>query len=169
MTKLQILALLLASIALIFFTSCDSDDFQEPDVYKVTPDLRARINRGMKLTTKSERKQFNEKFDLFFDKSNEMIEVINPHAHMETAEYQDFRSFVLSASPNIYYLVIDKFLKGNGPSFFSYVIYDLLVNSKPELADEIAEKIKAVGTLEESFYLYPQLCLDIWVDALETQ
>ena len=46
MTKLQILALLLASLALLFFTSCDSEDFQEPDVYKVTPDLRLRINRG---------------------------------------------------------------------------------------------------------------------------
>ena len=34
MTKLQILALLLASIALIFFTSCDGEDYQEPDVYK---------------------------------------------------------------------------------------------------------------------------------------
>lgn len=45
MTKLQILALLLASLALLFFTSCDSEDFQEPDVYKVTPDLRLRINR----------------------------------------------------------------------------------------------------------------------------
>lgn len=36
MTKLQILALLLASIALLFFTSCDNDNFQEPGVYKVT-------------------------------------------------------------------------------------------------------------------------------------
>ncbi|WP_304249224.1 hypothetical protein [Parabacteroides gordonii] len=168
MTKLQILALLLASIALIFFTSCDSENFQEPDVYKVTPDLRARINTGMRLTTKSDRKTFNGKFDLFLEKCDEMAYVSNPHVYMETTEYLDFKEFVLSASPNIYYLVMDKFLKGN-PGFFSYIIYDLLVSSKPALADEISEKMKAVGTLEESFYLYPQLCLDIWVNALENQ
>ena len=68
MTKLQILALLLASIALIFFTSCESESFQEPDVYKITPDLRLRINQGMKSTTKSDRKIFNEKFDRFIEK-----------------------------------------------------------------------------------------------------
>ncbi|MCL3850474.1 MULTISPECIES: hypothetical protein [Parabacteroides] len=168
MTKLQILALLLASIALIFFTSCDGEDFQEPDVYKVTPDLRARINMGMKLPSKSEKKQFNEKFDLFLVKCEEMAYISNPHVYMETTEYQEFKDFVLSASPNIYYLVMDKFLKGN-PGFFSYIIYDLLIDSKPAIADQISEKMKAVGTLEESFYLYPQLCLDIWVDALENQ
>lgn len=168
MTKLQILALLLASIALIFFTSCDGEDFQEPDVYKVTPDLRARINMGMKLTSKSEKRSFNEKFNLFLVKCDEMAYVSNPHVYMETDEYQEFKEFVLSASPNIYYLVMDKFLKGN-PGFFSYIIYDLLVNSKPAIADQISEKMQAVGTLEESFYLYPQLCLDIWIDALENQ
>ena len=168
MTKLQILALLLASIALIFFTSCDSENFQEPDVYKVTPDLRARINTGLRLTTKSDRKIFNEKFDMFLEKCDEMTVAGNPHMYMETEEYKDFKSFVLSTSPNVYYLVMDKFLKGK-PDFFSYIAYDLLVSSKPALADEISEKMKAVGTLEESFYLYPQLCLDIWVNALENQ
>lgn len=168
MTKLQILALLLASITLIFFTSCDGEDFQEPDVYKITPDLRARINMGMKLPSKSEKKLFNEKFDLFLLTCDEMAYVSNPHIYMGTPEYLDFKDFVLSASPNIYYLVMDKFLKGN-PGFFSYIIYDLLINSKPAIADQISEKMKAVGTLEESFYLYPQLCLDIWVDALENQ
>ena len=63
---------------------------------------------------------------------------------------------------------MDKFLKGN-PGFFSYIIYDLLIDSKPAIADQISERMQAVGTLEESFYLYPQLCLDIWVDALENQ
>lgn len=168
MTKLQILALLLASLALIFFTSCDSEDFQETDVYKVTPELRSRINKGMRLTSRAERKIFNEKFDLFIRQCDRMAHISNPHVYMDTKEYHDFRSFLLTASPNIYYLVMDKFLKGN-PGFFSYIIYDLLIYSKPALADEIAEKMKAVGTLEESFYLYPQLCLDIWVDALENQ
>lgn len=168
MTKLQILALLLASIALIFFTSCDSENFQEPDVYKITPDLRTRINMGMRLPSKSEKRLFNEKFDQFLIKCDEMAYVSNPHVYMETEEYQDFKDFVLSASPNVYYLVMDKFLKGN-PGFFSYIIYDLLVNSKPAIADEISQKMKSVGTLEESFYLYPQLCLEIWVDALENQ
>lgn len=168
MTKLQILALFIASIALIFFTSCDSEDYQETDVYKVTPELRSRINRGMRLASRSERKLFNEKFDLFISQCDQMAHISSPHVYMDTEEYQDFRSFVLAASPNIYYLVMNKFLKGN-PGFFSYIIYDLLIHSKPVLADEIAERIKAVGTLEESFYLYPQLCLDIWVDALENQ
>ncbi|WP_075555879.1 hypothetical protein [Parabacteroides timonensis] len=168
MTKLQILALLLASIALIFFTSCDGEDYQEPDVYKVTPDLRARINMGMKLPSKSEKKQFNEKFELFLIKCDEMAYVSNPYVYMDTEEYQNFKDFVLSASPNVYYLVMDKFLKGK-PGFFSYIIFDLLINSKPAIADEISEKMKATGTLEESFYIYPQLCLDIWIDALENQ
>ena len=78
MTKLQILALLLASLALLFFTSCDSEDFQEPDVYKVTPDLRLRINQGMKLSSKSERRTFKEKFDLFQEKCDEMDHITSP-------------------------------------------------------------------------------------------
>ena len=90
MTKLQILALLLASLALLFFTSCDSEDFQEPDVYKVTPDLRLRINQGMKLSSKSERKTFKEKFDLFQEKCDEMDHITSPYTYMETEEYKDF-------------------------------------------------------------------------------
>lgn len=168
MTKLQLLALLLASIALLFLASCDSETFQEPDVYKVTPDLRARINQGMKLTSKSERKIFNAKFDLFLEKCDELSYASNPYTYMDTPEYQDFKEFVLSSSPHIYYLVMDKFLKGK-IGFFSYIIHDILMASKPGIADLIAEKMKAAGTVQESFYLYPQLCLDIWVDALESE
>ena len=101
MTKLQILALLLASIALIFFTSCDGEDYQEPDVYKVTPDLRARINMGMKLPSKSEKKQFNEKFELFLIKCDEMAYVSNPYVYMDTEEYQNFKVFIVAASPKV--------------------------------------------------------------------
>ena len=64
--------------------------------------------------------------------------------------------------------LMDKFLKSR-LSFFSNIISDILVSSKPAIADQIAEQMKATGTLEESFYLYPQLCLDIWLDALDTQ
>lgn len=166
MTKLQILALLLASISLLFVTSCDSENFQEPDVYKVTPDLRSRIRQGMKLTSKSERKIFNEKFDRFMEKCEELSYVSNPYTYMDTPEYQDFKAFILSSSPHVSYLLMDKFLKG-GIGFFSYIINDILMVSMPAVADQIAEQMKSVGTLEESFYLYPQLCLDIWVDALE--
>lgn len=166
MTKLQILALLLASIALIFFTSCDNVDFQEPDVYKVTPDLRARINRGMRLNSKTDRKIFNEKFDRFIEKCDELPFESSPYIYMETPEYLDFKEFVLSSSPNVSYLIMDKFLKSS-IGIFSYIINDILVASKPAIADKIAEELKAKGTLEEGFYLYPQLCLDIWVDALE--
>lgn len=91
MTKLQILALLLASLALLFFTSCDSEDFQEPDVYKVTPDLRLRINQGMKLSSKSERRTFKEKFDLFQEKCDEMDHITSPYTYMETEEYKDLK------------------------------------------------------------------------------
>ena len=83
-------------------------------------------------------------------------------------EYKDFKNFLLSSSPHIYYLLMDKFLKSR-LSFFSNIISDILVSSKPAIADQIAEQMKATGTLEESFYLYPQLCLDIWLDALDTQ
>lgn len=168
MTKLQLLATLLATIALFFFISCDSEDLQEPDVYKVTPDLRTRINDGMKNTSKSERKQFNEKFDLFLILCDEMAYVSNPYVYMDTPEYQDFKTFVITSSPNVCYLVMDKFLKGN-PGFFSYIIYDLISVTHPEAADQIAEKMKATGTLGESFYVYPQMCLDIWIDALENK
>ena len=168
MTKLQILALLLASLALLFFTSCDSEDFQEPDVYKVTPDLRLRINQGMKLSSKSERRTFKEKFDLFQEKCDEMDHITSPYTYMETEEYKDFKNFLLSSSPHIYYLLMDKFLKSR-LSFFSNIISDILVSSIPAIADQIAEQMRATGTLEESFYLYPQLCLDIWLDALDTQ
>lgn len=169
MTKLQILALLLASLTLLFFTtSCDSENFQEPDVYKVTPDLRARINQGMRLTSKSDRRIFNMKFDRFLEKCEELAHISNPYVYMETDEYLDFKKFILSSSPNISYLVMDKFLKSN-LGIFSYIINDILMSTKPAIADQIAVQMKATGTVEESFFLYPQLCLDIWVDALETQ
>lgn len=169
MTKLQILALFLTAFALIFFTSCDSEIIQqEPDIYKVTPELRARINAGMRQTSKADKKQFNLRFDRFLEKCDEMAHISNPYVYMETEEYLDFKEFVLSSSPNINYLVMDKFLKGN-PGFFTYIIFDLLIESDQVTADKIAEQMKAIGTLQESFYLYPQLCLDIWIDSLESR
>ncbi|MCD8270842.1 MAG: hypothetical protein LUD46_22120 [Parabacteroides sp.] len=168
MTKLQILALLLASVSLIFVSCTNYEITQEPDVYKVTPDLRARIDAGMRMSTKTEKKVFNEKFDRFLEKCDEMAYISNPNVYMETEEYIDFKNFVLSSAPRVNYLVMDKFLKGK-PGFFSYIIYDLLIVSDPATADQIAEEMKAVATLQESFYLYPQLCLDIWITALENE
>ena len=46
MTKIQLLATLLALFIIAMLGACSNEDYSEPDVFKVTPDLRTRINTG---------------------------------------------------------------------------------------------------------------------------
>ena len=46
MTKIQLLATLLALFIFAMQGACSNEDYPEPDVFKVTPDLRTRINTG---------------------------------------------------------------------------------------------------------------------------
>ena len=55
--------------------------------------------------------------------------ITSPYTYMETEEYKDFKNFLLSSSPHIYYLLMDKFLKSRLSFFFSNIISDILVSS----------------------------------------
>ena len=46
MTKIQLLATLLALFIFAMLGACNNEDYPEPDVFKVTPDLRTRIKNG---------------------------------------------------------------------------------------------------------------------------
>ena len=46
MTKIQLLATLLALFIFAMLGACSNEDYPEPDVFKVTPDLRTRINKN---------------------------------------------------------------------------------------------------------------------------
>ena len=65
MTKIQLLATLLALFIIAMLGACSNEDYSEPDVFKVTPDLRTRINTGVKMASRTEKKLFNEKFNSF--------------------------------------------------------------------------------------------------------
>ena len=61
MTKIQLLATLLALFIIAMLGACSNEDYSEPDVFKVTPDLRTRINTGVKMASRTEKKLFNPK------------------------------------------------------------------------------------------------------------
>lgn len=167
MTKIQLLATLLALFALAFLGACSSDDYSEPDILKVTPDLRARINAGIKMVSRTERADFNEKFALLLQKCDEMGEESTPYQYMETEEYKELKGYLLSASPLTSYLLMDRYLKRE-PPFLAFFLNDLIETAYSSTADEIAIRMKS-STVLESFELYPQVCLEVWLDAIENR
>ena len=104
MTKIQLLATLLALFIIAMLGACSNEDYSEPDVFKVTPDLRTRINTGVKMASRTEKKLFNEKFNSFLTKCDEMGLGNTPYQYMETEEYADLKNQVLSSSPATCYL-----------------------------------------------------------------
>lgn len=107
MTKIQLLATLLALFIIAMLGAYSNEDYSEPDVFKVTPDLRTRINTGVKMASRTEKKLFNEKFNSFLTKCDEMGLGNTPYQYMETEEYADLKNQVLSSSRYL--------LPANGP------------------------------------------------------
>ncbi len=85
---------------------------------------------------------------------------------METEEYADLKNQVLSSSPAACYLLMDRYLKRN-PPFFSFILNDLIETAYPNTADEIANRMKSSTTVQETMELFPQVCLEIWLDEIE--
>lgn len=168
MTKIQVFATLLALLVMAIFAACSSEDYAEPDVLKVTPDVRARINTGMRMVSRTDRNSFNESFTIFLNKCDEMGPDKTPYQYMETEEYADLRKQILTSSPATCYLLMDRYLKGS-PSFFSFILNDLIETAYPTATDEISERLNASITVRESMELYPQVCLEIWLDTIENQ
>ena len=69
MTKIQLLATLLALFIFAMLGACNNEDYPEPDVYKVTPNLRTRINPGIKMATRPEKRLFNETYNKILHRS----------------------------------------------------------------------------------------------------
>jgi hypothetical protein len=168
MTKLQLLATILALVVMALLSACSKEDYTEPDIFKVTPELRARINDGMRMVSRSDRNTFDEKFNVFLYKCDEMGLDNTPYQYMQTEEYADLKEYLLSASPANCYLLMDRYLKRN-PEFFSFILNDLIDSAWPEAADQIVERLKSPITVRESMELYPQVCLEIWMDAIENR
>lgn len=168
MTKLQLLATILALVVMALLSACSKEDYMEPDIFKVTPELRARINDGMKMVSRTEEKTFNEKFKVFLNKCDEMGPENTPYQYMETEEYADLKKYLISASPANCYLLIDRYLKRN-PEFFSFILNDLIDTAWPETTDRIIEYLKSPITVRESMEFYPQVCLEIWLDVIENR
>ncbi|RHJ79591.1 hypothetical protein [Parabacteroides sp. AM08-6] len=169
MTKLQLLATLLALVVLALLGSCSSDDYTEPDIFKVTPDVRTRINTGTRMVSRSEKNAFNEKFTAFLNKCDEMGPEYTPYQYMETEEYKELKEQILTSSPASCYLLMDRYLKRE-PHFFSFILNDLIETAYPETIEKIAERMKSsttVTTVQESMEFYPQVCLETWLDTIE--
>lgn len=168
MTKIQLLATLLAFIILALLGACSNEGYTESDVFKVTPDLRARINTGVKMASRTEKNLFNETFTAFLNKCDEMGVESTPYQYMVTEEYADLKNLMLSSSPATCYLLMDRYLKRN-PSFFSFIMTDLIETAYPRTVDEIANRMKSPTTLQETLELFPQVCLEIWLDEIENR
>ena len=139
MTKIQLLATLLALFIFAMLGACNNEDYPEPDVFKVTPDLRTRINTGIKMASRTEKGSEN-----------------TPYQYMETEEYADLKKLILSSSPATCYLLMDRYLKRN-PPFFSFILNDLIETAYPNTADKIANRMKSLTTVQETIELYPQV------------
>ena len=168
MTKLQLLATILALVVMALLSACSKEDYTEPDIFKVTPELRTRINDGMKIVSRTEEKTFDEKFKAFLYKCDEMGPENTPYQYMETEEYIDLKEYLLNASPANCYLLMDRYLKRN-PVFFSFILNDLIETAWPDTADRIIDRQKSPITVRESLELYPQVCLEIWLDTIENR
>lgn len=168
MTKLQLLATILALVVMALLSACSKEDYTEPDLFKVTPELRARINDGMKMVSRTEKNTFDEKFKAFLYKCDEIGPDNTPYQYMETEEYADLKEYLLNASPVNCYLLMDRYLKRN-PEFFSFILKDLIDSAWPETTDRIVERLKNSITVRESMELYPQVCLEIWLDIIENR
>lgn len=168
MTKIQLLATLLAFIIIALLGACSSEDYSEPDALKVTPDLRDRINAGVKMASRTEKSLFNEKLTAFFNKCDEMGTENTPYQYMETEEYADLKSLIQTSSPSTCYLLMDRYLKRN-PHFFYSILNDLIETTFPSIADEISNRMNASATVQETIELYPQVCLEIWLDTIENR
>lgn len=166
MTKIQLLATLLALFVMAMLGACSNDDYSESDVLKVTSDLRARIDMGMRRASRTEKRLFNETFRVFLAKCDEMGLENTPYQYMETEEYADLKKQILSSPPTTCYLLMDRYLKRN-PSFFSFILNDLIETAYPHTADEIANRMKSSTTVQETMELFPQVCLEIWLDEIE--
>ena len=166
MTKIQLLATLLALFIFAMLGACNNEDYPEPDFFKVTPDLRTRINTGIKMASRTEKRLFNETFNSFLHKCDEMGSENTPYQYMETEEYADLKKLILSSSPATCYLLMDRYLKRN-PPFFSFILNDLIETAYPNTADKIANRMKSLTTVQETMELFPQVCLEIWLDEIE--
>ena len=142
------------------------EEYPEPEVFKVTPDLRTRINTGIKMASRTEKRLFNETFNSFLHKCDEMGSENTPYQYMETEEYADLKKLILSSSPATCYLLMDRYLKRN-PPFFSFILNDLIETAYPNTADKIANRMKSLTTVQETMELFPQVCLEIWLDEIE--
>lgn len=78
MTKIQLLATLLALFIFAMLGACSNEDYPEPDVFKVTPDLRTRINTGIKMASRTEKRLFNETFNSFLHNAMKWDQKILP-------------------------------------------------------------------------------------------
>lgn len=78
MTKIQLLATLLALFIFAMLGACNNEDYPEPDVFKVTPDLRTRINTGIKMASRTEKRLFNETFNSFLHNAMKWDQKILP-------------------------------------------------------------------------------------------
>lgn len=153
MTKIQLLATLLALFIFAMLGACSNEDYPEPDVFKVTPDLRTRINTGIKMASRTEKRLFNETFNSFLHKCDEMGSENTPYQYMETEEYADLKKLILSSSPATCYLLMDRYLKRN-PPFFSFILNDLIETAYPNTADKIANRMKSLTTVQETMELF---------------
>ena len=89
-----------------------------------------------------------------------------PYQYMETEEYKDFKEYMKNSSAMSSYLLMNRYLKRN-PSFFSFILEDLMDSTYPGTVDVIADRMKSSTTVRESMDLYPQVCLEIWLDTVE--
>ena len=151
MTKIQLLATLLALFIFAMLGACSNEDYPEPDVFKAS---------------RTEKRLFNETFNSFLHKCDEMGSENTPYQYMETEEYADLKKLILSSSPATCYLLMDRYLKRN-PPFFSFILNDLIETAYPNTADKIANRMKSLTTVQETMELFPQVCLEIWLDEIE--
>lgn len=78
MTKIQLLATLLALFIFAMLGACSNEDYPEPDVFKVTPDLRTRINTGIKWLPAQKRGFSTRHSTLFFTNAMKWDQKILP-------------------------------------------------------------------------------------------
>lgn len=92
-----------------------------------------------------------------------------PYQYMETEEYADLKTRILTSFPATCYLLMDRYLKRKAAFLLFYSERLLIETAYPDTADEIANRMKASTTVQETMELYPQVCLEICLDTIENR
>lgn len=157
-------------LTILFMMSCSSKSEKQLEyTYKVTPELKTKIEKGIKQTPRSQQKEFEKLYTNIIEVCSQesMQDMTNPYEYLKLDQYKQFKSFFeQSPSTHIYYLLIDKFLICEH-TVVLFMFNDIVSSTYPEVIEEVVKTLKDLS-IEENMANYPIICTEKLISKIET-